>query len=87
MICERDYLQEGASVQQDLFAGKKEIDYMFSNTLEFKSLGVRKYIGPGLNYDVWSKSMGFTLQKLRVPYGWLDSDKMLSHLGLHGYDN
>ena len=52
---------------EDLFAGKKQKDYMFSKTLELKSLDVRNYIGPGLNYDVWCKSMGFTLQKLLVP--------------------
>ena len=42
-------------------------------TSKFKFLDVKNYIGPGLSYDAWCKSMGCRLQKLMFPYKWLDS--------------
>ena len=42
-------------------------------TSKFKFLDVKNYIGPGLSYDAWCKSMGCRLQKLIFPYKWLDS--------------
>ena len=66
---------------EDVFAAKKENDYMFLTTSKFKILDVKNYIGPGLSYDAWCKSMGCRLQKLMFPYKWLDSYKKLSHVG------
>ena len=58
---------------EDVFAAKKENDYMFLSTSKFKFLDVKNYIGPDINYDAWCKSMGCRLQKLMFPYEWLDS--------------
>ena len=44
-----------------VFAAKKENNYMFLSTSKFKFLHVKNYIGPGLSYDAWCKSMGFSL--------------------------
>ena len=52
---------------EDVFAAKKVNGYMFLTTSKFKSLDVKKYIGPGLSYDTWCKSMGCRLQKLMSP--------------------
>ena len=37
---------------------------MFLTTSKFKFLDVKNYIGLGLSYDAWCKSMGCKLQKL-----------------------
>ena len=37
---------------------------MFLITSKFKFLDVKNYIGPGLSYDAWCKSMGCKPQKL-----------------------
>ena len=58
---------------EDVFAAKKENDYMFLTTSRFKFLDIKNYIGPGLSYDAWCKSIGCRLQKLMFPYEWLDS--------------
>ena len=72
---------------EDVFAAKKENNYMFLTTSKFKFLDVKKYIGPGLSYDARSKSMGCRLQKLMFPYEWLDSYKKLSHVGPVSYED
>ena len=66
---------------QDVFAAKKENNYMFLTISKFKFLGLRNYIGPGLSYDAWCKSMGCRLQKLMSPYEWLDGYEKSSHVG------
>ena len=38
---------------EDVFAAKKENNYMFLTTSKFKFLDVKNYIGPGLSYAVW----------------------------------
>ena len=38
---------------EDVFAAKKENDYMFLTTSTIKFLDVKNYIGPGLSYDAW----------------------------------
>ena len=65
---------------EDVFAAKKENDYMFLTTSRFKFLDIKNYIGPGLSYDAWCKSIGCRLQKLMFPYEWLDSYEKLSHV-------
>ena len=51
---------------EDVFPAK-ENDYMFLTTSKFKFLDVKNYIGPGLSYDAWCKSMGCRLEKLMFP--------------------
>ena len=38
---------------EDVFAAKKENDYMFLTTSKFKFLDVKNFIGPALSYDAW----------------------------------
>ena len=72
---------------EDVLAAKKENDYMFLSTSKFNFLDVKNYIGPGLSYDAWCKTMGFRLQKLMFPYEWLDSYEKLSHVGPVSYED
>ena len=72
---------------EDVFAAKKENDYMFLTTSKFKFLDVKNFIGPDLSYNAWCKSMGCRLQKLMLPYDWLDSYEKLSHVGLVSYED
>ena len=53
---------------EDLFAAKKENNFMFLTTSKFRFLDVKNYIGPGLSYGAWCTSMGYKLQKLMFPY-------------------
>ena len=69
-----------------MFAAKKEKNYMFLSTSKFKFLDVKNYIGPGLSYDAWCKSMGCRLKKLMFPYEWLDGYEKLSHVGSVSYE-
>ena len=46
-------------------------------TPKFKFLYIKNYIGPGLSYDTWCKSMGCRLQKLMFLCEWLDSYEKL----------
>ena len=46
----------------NVFAVKRENNYMFWTTPKFKFLDVKNYIGPVLSYDAWCKSMGCRLQ-------------------------
>ena len=52
---------------EDVFATKKEKDYMFLTTSKFKFLDAKNYVVPGLSYDAWYKSMGCKQQKLMFP--------------------
>ena len=58
---------------------------MFLATSKFKFLDVKNYIGSGLSYGAWCKSMGCRLQKLMFLYEWLDGYEKLSHVGLVSY--
>ena len=60
---------------------------MFLTTSKFKCLDAKNYIGPGLSYDAWCKSMGCKLQKLMLPSEWLDSYKKLSHVSPVSYED
>ena len=64
---------EEKDAHEDVFAAKKYNGYMFITTPRFRFLDVKNYIGPGLSYDAWCRSMGCKLHKLVFPYEWLDS--------------
>ena len=87
----KEYFVKGISYNKEdecsenVFAAKKENNYMFLSTSNFKFLDVKNYIGPGLSYDAWCKSMGCRLQKIMFPYEWQDSYKKLSHVGPVSY--
>ena len=70
-----------------MFAATKENDYIFLTTSKLKFLDVKNYIGPGLSYDAWCKSMSCRLRKLIFPCEWLDSYKKLSHVGPVSYED
>ena len=72
---------------EDVFATKKENDYMFLTTSKFKFLDVKNYIAPVLSYAAWCRSMGCRLQKLMFPYEWLDSYEKLSQVGPVSYED
>ena len=72
---------------EDVFAAKKENDYMFLTTPKFKFLDVKNCIGPSLIYDAWCNSTGCRLQKLVFPYECLDSYEKLSHVGPVSYED
>ena len=72
---------------EDVFAAKKENDYMFLTTPKFKFSDVKNYVGPGLTLDAWFKSMGCRLQKLMFLYEWLDSYKKLDQVGPVSYED
>ena len=57
---------------EDVFAAKKENNYMFLTTSKVRFLDLKNYIGSGLSYDAWCKSVDCRLQKLMFPYEWLD---------------
>ena len=52
---------------EDVFAAKKENNYMFLTTSKFKFLDVKNYVGPGLSYDARYKPINFRQQKLMFP--------------------
>ena len=66
---------------EDVFAAKKENNYMFLTTSKFKFLDVKNCNGPRLSYGGWCKSMGCRLQKLMFSYEWLGGYEKLSHVG------
>ena len=72
---------------EDVFATKKENGYMLLTIPKFKFLGFKNYIGLGLSYDAWWKSVGHKLQNLMFPFEWLDSYKKLSHVGPVVYED
>ena len=51
---------------EDVFAEKKENNYMFLTNPKFKFLDVKKYIGPGLSYAAWCRSMGCANVPIRM---------------------
>ena len=70
----KEYFVRGISYKEedecneDVFAAKKENEYMFLTTPKFKFLDVKNYIGPGLSYDAWFKSLVYRLEKLMFLY-------------------
>ena len=64
-----------------IFVARKENNYMFLTTDEFKFLDIKNFLAPGMSYDVWCKSVDCNLQKLTFPYEWLTSYEKLNHVG------
>ena len=89
----KEYFMKGPSCgkedecNEDMFAVKKENDYMFLITLKFKLLDVKNYIGPALSYHAWCKPMDRRLKKLMFPYESLDSNEKLSHVEPVSYED
>ena len=89
----KEYFMKGPSCSkedecnEDMFAVKKENDYMFLIILKFKLLDVKNYIGPALSYHDWCKPMGRRLKKLMLPYESLDSYEKLSHVEPVSYED
>ena len=73
--------------KKDVFVAKKENDYVFLTTSKFKFSDVKNYIGPGLSYGAWCKSMCCRLQKLKFLYEWWDGYEKLSHVGPVSYED
>ena len=65
-------ISDNDECNEDVFAAKKENNHMFLTIPKFKFLDVKNYIGPGLSYDAWWKSMGCRLKKSMFQYEWLD---------------
>ena len=74
----KEYFVKRVSFDEDVFAAKKDNGYMFITTSRFKFLDVKNYIGPGLSYNAWCRSMGCKLHKFVFPYKWLDSYEKLN---------
>ena len=60
---------------------------MFLTTASFKLLDVKNYLALGLSYDSWCKANRCEVQKLVLPYEWLDNFDKLQHVGPVEYEN
>ena len=70
----------GALKHPEIFVARKENDYMFLTTDKFKFLDIKNFLGDGMSYDKWCKSLGCKLKKLVFPYEWLTNYEKLSHV-------
>ena len=61
-VKEISYNQED-ECDEDVFAAKKK--NMFLTTYKFNFLDIKNYIGPGLSYYAWCKSIGCRLEKFQ----------------------
>ena len=68
-------------VVQEIFVARKANNYMFLTTDEFKFIDIINFLGPGMSYDKWCKSLGCKLEKLVFPYEWLTRYEKLNHVG------
>ena len=68
-------------VNPKIFVARKQNDYMFLATDKFKFLDIKNFLGAGMSYDKWCKSLGCKLEKLVFPYEWLTCYKKLNHVG------
>ena len=64
-----------------IFVARKENDYMLITADKFKFLDIKNFLGGGMSYDTWCKSLGCKLEKLVLPYEWLTNYQKLSHIG------
>ena len=79
-------LQKGRNINEHVFSAKNENNYMFLTTSKFRFLDIKNYIETRLRYDAWYKSIGCKMQKLMLPYEWLDCCKNLNDVGPVGYE-
>ena len=71
----------GALKHPEIFAARKENDYMFITTDKFKFLDIKNFLGGGMSYEKWCKSLDCKLEKLVFPYEWLTNCEKLSYIG------
>ena len=48
----------GALKHPEIFVARKDNDYMFLTTEKFKFLDIKNFLGGGMSYDKWCKSLG-----------------------------
>ena len=82
----KEYFVKNLAIISDVNVAKKENSYMFLSTSNFKFLGIKNYLAPGLSYDAWCRAYGCELQKLAFPYEWFDSFENLNHKGPVKYE-
>ena len=71
----------GALKHPEIFVARKDNNYMFLTTDKFKFLDIKNFLGGGMSYDKWCKSLDCKLGKLVFPYNWLTNYEKLSHIG------
>ena len=71
----------GALKHPEIFVARKESDYMFLTTEKFKFLDIKNFLGGGMSYEKWCKSLDCKLEKLVFPYEWLTNYEKLSYIG------
>ena len=71
----------GALKHPEIFVARKENDYMFLTTDKFKFLDIKNFLGGGMSYENWCKSLDCKLEKLVFPYKWLTNYEKLSYIG------
>ena len=71
----------GALKHPEIFVARKENDYMFLTTDKFQFLDIKNFLGGGMSYYKWCKSLDCKLEKLVFPYEWLRNYKKLRHVG------
>ena len=78
----KEYFVKHLTEQEaEISVAKKESSYMFLTTCKFKFLDLLSYLAPGLSFDGWCEANNCAVQKLVLPYEWLDSYEKLSHIG------
>ena len=82
----KEYFVKNIAALSDVNVAKKDNSYMFLSTTNFKFLGIKNYLAPGLSYDAWCRAYGCELQKLAFPYEWFDSFNKLNHIGPVKYE-
>ena len=77
----KEFFVKTLSDMNDVAVAKKDISYMLLITPKFKFLDVKNYLALGLSLDDWCRANKCQVEKLVLPYEWLDSYDKLSHVG------
>ena len=69
-LIKRYFVEEIAKVDgevvPEIFVARKENNYMFLTTPNFKFLDIRNFLAPNLSLDAWCKSLGCKLEEIGV---------------------